>query len=142
MLSGFIIAIIVAALVFVSVFGPPLISALIADAEEQRKRDLLAKLEAEHREVARNIAAINTQLAQAFGGRSTRDLEISLRNFTAMREAAKAWLARETVDEEAATELYVACEWFDDEIDVVLSDETLTDSQKCTQIATILERSR
>ncbi len=143
MLAAFITLIIVAALAFVNIYGPRMITLLLQDIEERRQAARREEISASELEAQRGVDELNAQLRTAFGtSDESRRIENSLRYITTMREAAKTWLARETVDEEAATELYVECEWFDDEIDVVLSDDTLSQREKCDRVLEILERSK
>ncbi len=135
----FLVTIVLATLIFLRVYGPHLIEAVI---ESRKENERLRKLEQDRQDnarAAREIARIDDQLKRAFGGCESREIEFSLRIMHEMRALARAWLEA-VVDEDATTELFVAVEWFDDEIDLVFDDETLTDRQKCEQIAAILER--
>ncbi len=126
-------------LVFLRVYGPSLITALIQEFQEKQKRAVLEQTAREDAASHAEVVSLNEQLSRAFGASDeSRQCEISLRYYQAMRATAKLWLEGE-VDEDAPTELYVDVAWCDEELDVVLADETLTASEKCTRICELLD---
>lgn len=140
-LSFVLISIVLATLIFLRVYGPHLIDAFIESRAENAR---LAKLEQDHQEnlrAAREIARINDQLATAFGGRTTRDLELSLEMFRALREAAKAY-GCQTVDEDAVTVLDIPVAYLDDEFDLILQDESLSTEEKIRRLDDLVSKEK
>lgn len=134
------ILILVSFLVFLRVYGPGLITALLQTWAEEEKRGREEQRLREDAASVREIVSLNEQLSRAFGSSDdSRKCEESLRYLQSLRTAAKLWMAGE-VDEDATTELYIDIAWCDDEIDLVLADETLTARTKCSRIVSIIDR--